>query len=191
MIDVAITVIADRLNQFLKNEFDLQHEEVVVVSNILELNGTQCECVDSKLAVFIVNIEREASPCQYEFKKISNVRPIHYPPLHINLYLMFASCFSGKNYPEALKFISNTISFFQKNPVFDHQNTPELDEKIEKLTLAIENISLSDLSNLWGVLSGKYMPSVLYKVRMLTFDSVDIKESVFGVRNADVSAEKR
>ena len=104
---------------------------------------------------------------------------------------MFASCFSGKNYPEALKFISNTISFFQKNPVFDHQNTPELDEKIEKLTLAIENISLNDLSSLWGVLCGKYMPSVLYKVRMLTFDAVDIKESVFGVRNADVSTEKR
>jgi hypothetical protein len=55
--------------------------------------------------------------------------------------------------------------------VFDHQNTPELDSRIDKLMLDIENLGISDLSNLWGILGGKYMPSVLYRMRMVAIDS--------------------
>ena len=78
------------------------------------------------------------------------------------------------NYLEVLKFISNTISFFQRQPLFDHQNTPGLDKRIDQLTMNIENLTMRDLSTLWGVLSGKYLPSVLYKVRMVAFDSGDV-----------------
>jgi hypothetical protein len=191
MIFAAITSITDKLNQFLANEFGL-YEDLVVVSNILDANGVKYDFADNKIAAFLVNIEREASSCQHHFKNMSASRlPAQHPPLHVNLYIMFAACFGGQNYPEALKFISATISFFQKNPVFDHQNTPDLDSRVEKLLLSIENLSFNDLSNLWGVLSGKYMPSVLYKVRMLTFDAGDIKGAAPVVLDADASAEKR
>jgi len=190
MLDVAIDAIVCRLNHYLRNEFDL-HEDAAIVSNILDLNGAQCFAVDSKVAVFIVNIEKETSPSHSVLKRTSNVDYAQHPPLHINLYLMFAACFSGKSYPEALKFISNTIAFFQKNPVFNHINTPEMDERIEKLIMSMENISLNDLSSLWSVLSGKYMPSVLYKVRMITFDASDIKMSIPVLRDAKASVERR
>lgn len=190
MIDIAIDAIVCRLNQFFKNEFDL-HEDAAVVSNILDLNGAQCVDIDSKVAVFVVNIEKETSPSPYLFKKMSDIDYTQNPPLHINLYIMFAACFSGKSYPEALKFISSTISFFQRNHVFNHINTPEMDEKIEKLIISMENISINDLSSLWGVLSGKYMPSVLYKVRMITFDAIDIKGESHVLRDADASVERR
>jgi hypothetical protein len=191
MIRAAITSITDRLNQFFTNEFDL-HEDLVVVSNIADLNGTKCDFADNKIAAFLVNIEKEMSSCQHQLKNKNEARsPVHHPALHINLYVMFTACFGGKNYPEALKFISGIIAFFQRNPVFDHQNTPDLDSGVEKLVVSMENLSFSDLSNLWGVLSGKYVPSALYKVRMLTFDAVDIKGAAPVVRDADISAEKR
>jgi len=82
--------------------------------------------------------------------------------------------FTGNSYPEALKFLSSTISFFQKNYVIDHQTAPEMDSRIEKLILDIENLSIQDLSNLWGALGGKYLPSIMYRVRMVAFDAEDI-----------------
>ena len=96
-------------------------------------------------------------------------------PIHLNLYLMFASYFSGSNYQEGLKFLSKTINYFQGQSVFDHQNSPGLDRNIDKLVLDIQNLSIDELSNLWGILSGKYLPSVLYKVRMVSYDENAVK----------------
>jgi hypothetical protein len=192
MIDTSITVITDRLNQYLKNAFDLT-EDVVVVSNILEQDGSLAAHVDNKVVVFLVNIEKDTSAGnRYGQGALGALRNSSgYPPLKLNIYLMFAACFGGKNYPEALKFISNTIAFFQRSPVFDHQNTPELDDKIEKLVLDMENLPFRDLSSLWGVLSGKYLPSVLYKVRMLTFDADDVKAAIPALRDTDSSVQGR
>ena len=99
---------------------------------------------------------------------------------------MVAACFNGGNYPEALKLISHAVSYFQRQPYFDHQNSPDLDKRISKLALDIENLNVQDLSSLWGVLSGKYLPSVLYKVRMVSFDSGDVMNKLEPIRGATV-----
>ena len=172
MIDSTINHISTQLNQHLTRSYDL-HEDVVVVSNILEQDGTVSSHVNNKIVVSLVNIQKDSVPYQKPVAaaagaKSSIGRP---PPQFFNLYLMFASYFSGNNYQEGLKFISRTIRFFQGQPVFNRQNSPEMDSSIEKLILDIENLSINDLSNLWGVMSGKYLPSVLYRVRMAVYDS--------------------
>ena len=172
MIAAAISGIASQLNQSLRRTFKVG-EDLVVVSNLTEADGNLVSQVSNKLALFVVNIERDALP--YRPSALSHTGSgragISQAPVHLNLMLMFAATFSGTNYPEALKFISHTIAFFQSRPVLDHQNTPELDPRIDKLVLDIENLSISDLSNLWGILSGKYMPSVLYRMRMVAIDA--------------------
>ena len=172
MIAAAITGIAAQLNQSLRRTFKIG-EDLVIVSNLTEPDGNLVSQVPNKLALFLVNIEKDTLP--YRPSALSHAgmgrAGMSQAPVHLNLMLMFAATFSGTNYPEALKFISHTISFFQSRPVFDHQNTPELDQRIDKLMLEIENLSISDLSNLWGILSGKYMPSVLYRMRMVAIDS--------------------
>ena len=87
---------------------------------------------------------------------------------------MCAAHFGSSNYAEALKLVSATVAFFQGRPVLDHANTPELDARIDRLTLEIENLDGTALSNVWGLLGGKYLPSVLYKVRMVTLDVADV-----------------
>ena len=185
MIDSAITLITNQLNQYLTRSFDL-NEDIVAVSNILEQDGTVPPHVDNKLVAFLVNIERD---------EIAHRRPsngstvgadrsvVNYAPVYLNFYLMFAGNFGGSNYMESLKFISNTISYFQRCPVFDHQNAPDLDARIDKLVMDIQNLTITDLGNLWGILSGKYLPSVLYKVRMVAFDSGDVMTQVPTVRD--------
>ena len=176
MIDAAINHIAGQLNQYLKRTFDL-NEDIVVISNILEQDGNLASNVDNKLAMFLINVEKDATPfCSHQSTTVGLDRSVKsYPPIYLNLYLMVAGHFNGKNYPEALKFLSNTISFFQRRPVFDHENSPELDRRIDRLVLDIENLNIKDLSTLWSAITGKYLPSIIYKVRMVTFDSGDVR----------------
>ena len=188
MIDVAISHISGQLNQYLRRSFELT-EDIVVVSNILEQDGSTAPNVDNKLVVSLVNIEKETVPLPHRNGNyVSGDKAlVGYPSVNLNFYLMFAGNFSSSNYEEALKFVSNTVGFFQGNPVFDHQSTPDLDERIEQLTLNIENLSMHDLSNLWSILSSRYLPSILYKVRMVTFDSRDIRARVPRVTDTRLS----
>ena len=188
MIDSAISHIAYQLNQFLRRSFDLT-EDIVVISNILEQDGNVASHVDNKIVISLINIEKDT----FSHRQPNGSSPgvdrslIGYTPVYLNLYLMFAGNFSGNNYLESLKFISNTISFFQRRPVFDHQNTPDLDPRIDKLVLDIANLDIRDLSNLWSVLSSKYLPSILYKVRMVAFDSEDVMTQVPPILETDTS----
>lgn len=179
MINSAILHITNYLNQYLKRTFDL-NEDIVALSNIVEQDGTVATNVTNKLVVCLVNIEKDSTPGILPKRGMmtSDKAVMGYPPVHLNLYLMFAAHFSGNNYSEALKFLSHTVSFFQRNPVFDHQNTPDLDRRIYQLALDIENLNAKDLSSLWSILSGKYLPSILYKVRMLSFAADDIKAQI-------------
>jgi hypothetical protein len=176
MIDTAIIHIADQLNHYLKRVFDL-NEDVVAISNILEQDGTIAPNIENKLVLFLINVEKDTTPFRSPKGKTPGLdhAVTSYPPIYLNLYLMVAGHFNGNNYPEALKFLSNTVSFFQRNPVLDHSSTPGMDRRIEKLVLEIENLNIKDLSTLWSAITGKYLPSIIYKVRMVTIDSKDIR----------------
>lgn len=173
MIDAALGHIASQLNQALQRRFRIA-EDLVVLSNILEQDGAMATHIADKLVVSLVNIERETVTMRRAQHSGAEKAAVTNPPVCLNLSVMFAANFSGANYAEALKFISSTIGFFQSRPVIDHQNTPELDARIERLTLEIQNLGITELNNLWGILSGKYLPSILYKVRMLTLDAGEI-----------------
>ena len=95
---------------------------------------------------------------------------------------------SDKNYPEALKFISSVIEFFQGKSLFTHQNTPMLSENANRLTVQMVNMDLQQLSNLWGNIGAKYIPSVIYKIRMLTYNENMIQEEVPRVLGLDGEA---
>lgn len=174
MVNLAVQLLATQLNQYLRRIYNLS-EDVVVVSNLLEVDGSVAANVNNKLVIFLVNIEKDTIPFRQVNSHEAGQREVQSSmPLYFNLYLMMTANFTGNSYPEALKFLSSTISFFQKNHVMNHQTAPEMDARIEKLILDIENLSIQDLSNLWGALGGKYLPSIFYKVRMVAFDAEDI-----------------
>jgi len=176
MIDAAIGHIATELNQHIRRMFSLS-EDMVVLSNLLEQDGAVSVHANNKLVLLLVNIEKDTTPQQFVPPASPSAdRSIESsPPLYLNLYLMIAGNFSGSNYTEGLKFISAAVSFFQRQPVMDQSSTPAMDKRIVRLMLDVENMSMQDLSSMWGVLGGKYLPSVLYKVRMVTFDAGDIE----------------
>jgi len=168
LIQAAISHLANQLNSYLKRTNNLT-EDVVVVSSLVEADGSVGNHANNKLVFLLTNIEKDTTPQR------SNSRSLGFDgrgvvggqPLYLNLYVMLAANYSGSNYAEALKFISKAIGFFQIQPIFDRQSSPDLDPRIERLVLDIENLNIQDLSNLWGLLGGKYMPSVFYRIRMI------------------------
>jgi hypothetical protein len=176
MIDSTIIHVASSLNQYLRRKFDLS-EDIAVVSNIVDQDGSVIPDINNKIVIFLVNVEQETAPGLFSRIKSSSTANDagSYPPVHLNMYLMFSANFSGNNYTEALKFLSCVISYFQRNPVFFHHNSPDLGKEVDKLIFDIENLNIKDLSSLWTIINGKYMPSILYKVRMITYDAKDLK----------------
>ncbi|MFZ6658092.1 DUF4255 domain-containing protein [Undibacterium sp. TJN19] len=172
MINAAISHLASQLNQHFRNN-NHSVEDLVVVSNLVELDGSVAPNASNKLVLMLVNIEKDTLPYRTGNTQRGNDERllVHSTPLYLNLYLMMAANFGGGNYAEALKTISNAVNFFQKQAVFDQHNSPGLDTRIEKLILDIENLKIPDLNNLWSLLGGRYLPSVFYKVRMVTTDT--------------------
>lgn len=178
MIDAAIAQITGQLNDALKRAFPSGSEQRVVMCNLHGQDGTVATEAADKVVVFLVNVERESVPgggSPGGGLARNMVRP---EPVHLNLMVMVAANYGGKNYDQALKYLSSAVAFFQGRPVFNHQNTPDLDPRIDRLTMEIENLSVADLSNLWGVLSGKYLPSVLYRMRLLSIDAGQVSARV-------------
>ena len=114
----------------------------------------------------LVNIEEDRIVKQQEnFVRNENGVKYKSPKIYLNLYILFSV--NDSTYNEALKKLSFIIQFFQFKNVFDPVNNPGLDERIEKLIVDMCSLSFEQLNHLWGTQGGKYMPSVLYKVRQV------------------------
>lgn len=189
MIDSAVTQVAGQLNEFLKRHANVAYD-IVRTSNLVEPNGNAVTDTENKVVVFLVNVEKETLPFKATGGRTSGLSRFaeSSPSVHLNLSVMFAANFSGRHYPDALKFLSNTVSFFQRHPVFDRANTPDLDSRIDRLVMEIENLTPTDLSNLWGIISGSYVPSILYKMRMVTFDARDVISQTPPISATDAAA---
>lgn len=186
MIHHAMGDITRYLNGYLKGIFDLP-EDVAVISGIVGQDGAVEAQVHNKLVVSLVNIEKEQIPSTFTRHSSGDtgITSIGFPPLHLNVYVLISANYPGINYAEALKFISYTALFFQGNPVFTHEKMPDLNENLGKITMDIENLNLRDLSSLWSIVSGKYLPSILYKMRMIILDSRDISKRVLDMTAVD------
>jgi hypothetical protein len=166
MIYEAINHLVGELNQFFRRS-SIAAEDIVVLSNPVEPDGRTEPHVASKVIVFLAGIERDST----SGRGASSLARPDLPPACLNIYLMVAANYSGKNYGESLKYISDVIGFFQRHPVFDRQAYPAMDSGIEKLILDMENLDRRELNNIWGMFGGKYIPSVLYRIRMLPMDA--------------------
>lgn len=173
MIYEALSCITEEINEFFRSKLKI-NEEKIVLSGIVNQDGTVAIQGENKVLVTLINLEKEPAgkPVSGSSRSFSG----NNPALNINLYVLFSCYFSSTNYIEALRFLSFVIAFLQDKSTFTQSNTPRLDESIDKLTFEMESVTSEKLNNMWATLGGKYMPSVLYKVRMLTFDSLNVRE---------------
>jgi len=163
MIDSVLVSVVAELNEFLRLKFRLKDERAVI-TNVVAQDGSPALKDENRILVSLINIQEE--------KKVT---PKHLPssgpkPVYLNLFVLFSAAFNPRLNVEALKFISAVVAFFQSKPVFDPQNTVELDPGVEKVIFDIHNLTLQEQSNMWASVGAKCMPSVLYRIRMVVID---------------------
>ena len=139
-----------------------------------DASGTRPDSVYIPGIVTLVNIEEERNArCVNNYVKVNERIEYKNPKVFLNLFCLFAV--NHNSYETSLQYLSLIIQFFQYRNVINQKNTPPdnglvLDPKIDKLIFDMVSLNAEQINHLWAVLGGKYIPSVLYKVRMLTIE---------------------
>jgi len=183
MIYNALHSVVTQLNTFLKKRFR-QSEDKAILGTIMNEEGSVPESNRNKVLMTVVNLEQETT-MQYAqtFQRNSDQLSKLNDPYNFNLDILVTALFT--DYDEALKFLSQSVYFFQAHNVFTHSNTPKLSPKIQQLTFEVIKLSYGEAHNLWTALGAKYMPSVLFKMRMLSFQDSEGQDA-YEIRHPEV-----
>lgn len=169
MIHDAMSAIAGELNRFLQSKHNIT-EEKVVLSNLVNLDGTVAVQEPDKIVMTLANMEMDKTQSNiggYKQTPRGNFSK-NKPPINMNITVVFAAYFTSENYLEGLKFIASVIAFFQsRSGSFTPQNTPAINGLVERLQSELITLDSRELSNFWGIMGSKYLPSVIYKIRTL------------------------
>lgn len=174
MIDLTLKFLTDEINQYLASKPNLVMSDMSLVmgnaSRIFDTETTNIEIpMANKAVVSVVNVEEDRIVREQEnFRKTANGIVYQNPPVYLNLYVLFVM--NHKSYSTALRWLSYVIQFFQHQHVFTPLTHPSLDEGVRKLTAELYSMSFEQNNQLWSTLGGKYLPSVLYKIRQVTVD---------------------
>lgn len=196
--------------EFIKNELDAyivdreQDPAHYSIGNVVDLKpmstpGGAVNITDTThVTIMLAGVEeerREGKRPYYipsgdkEFLKLN-------PPVELDLFLLFAA--HNNHYETALRDISNVIAFFQSNIIFDDQRFPALNatvidqankpwQLIERLSFKLYSLSFEQQNNLWSMLGTKYLPSVVYKVNMLTVFDTRSKEVATAITEINIA----
>lgn len=167
MIYQTLAFVSDQLNAFLQQHFPSDTNRVVV-ADVAQSSASLTNGTENKIIVSLINIERDATatrtmPAQLrDSDKIATTNPT----LNLNLDVMIASRFDD-HYGDGLKLLSSVIGFFQARRQFTRQDTPSLPKGLDKLTVEWVDVTNQSAHNMWTAFGGRYLPSVVYKLRML------------------------
>ncbi len=169
MISKALSFIEDQTNLYLQGLSGPNTEKYAVLGNIAKIveGGEANEGEDSSgVIITLVNIEEDRISKNPNgiYRQVDKVIKSN-PKILLNLYVLFSSTLA---YTVALSRISNVIQCFQSNNFFTTASFPSLDPKIEKLHLELYTMNFEQVNHLWSTLGGKYLPSVLYKMKLVT-----------------------
>ena len=183
MINKSVQFLAEEINKYLNLKLpgaDINQPRLVVGNIALAAESTAAiPDVKNKAVLTLVNVEEDKVARQQEnFVKTSTTTVYKSPPLYINFYILFSM--NRNTYKDCLDYLSQIMTFFQYQNVFTPITHPSLDNSIQRLIVDIHNVSFEQANHLWSILGGKYLPSVMYKVRQVTLDeNAVISESGF------------
>ena len=183
MIDVSLQFIRDEINKFIQQKLNLiDSVKLDNISKVLEDSGAE-----KKIYLSLLNLEEDRlSRSPENFVKIDNKIIYKNPKLYLNLYCLFVT---NQNYEEGLKQLSLIFRFFQFRNVFTHENFPSMDSGLEKLVFELHSLNFEQLNQIWGVLGGKYYPSVLYKMRVITIDEMSTEAEGEPIKEIEISGK--
>ncbi|SKB72073.1 Pvc16 family protein [Dyadobacter psychrophilus] len=189
MISTALEFIKEELASylFLKDPDDYPLPgEITNVSGFFSPTGNSTIDLNKQIQITLVSLEEE---------RMDGIRPFFEQnpdksytqfsaPLQATMYVLFTA--TANDYAKSLRDLSNVVGFFQRFSVFDKDATdingdpryPDMNinvppdkpwRAIEKIIFKLHPLSFEQQNNLWASLGTKYLPHVVYQVRLLSF----------------------
>lgn len=169
MIHQVIQATLDRLNSYIGTA-----DPEVISGNISLIDAfheSVSQSLTDKVVASVVNIEQEETLRNIPFRRSYLDRDglpqavERQGEIHLNIYLLFGA--NKNNYATALLRISQVIAFFQRQFAFNPASMPELENLgLSKLVFELYSADFTMLNQIWSIMGGKYIPSVIYKMRM-------------------------
>jgi hypothetical protein len=183
MIDQALIFLRDELNAFILSRTNSAGVEVKL-SKIVNDTGKYA-FPDDSVALTVFNAEEDhifkAQVPEFSYIEGQHVR--REPELKLILHLLFSANFTV--YEESWKAIALILGFFQSHPILQAEEYPALPDKMGKLTIELESLSVEQLNQIWAYLGAKYLPSVAYRIRMVIIQeefASDIQKPITSVK---------
>ncbi|WP_343665091.1 DUF4255 domain-containing protein [Chryseobacterium mucoviscidosis] len=163
---------------------------IVELANIATLNdGDEFLSSKSSIILSIVNIEEDKILKNHTLYKnyipsSNTIAKYKNPTQNLILSLLFTSYnIKQSDYATGIEKLEVVIRYLQNNRIFYWQppnyNLLKNEPKgvYEKFIFEIVSLKIDQLNQMWSYLGSKYMPSVLYQVRMIPIQKEDNLES--------------
>ena len=176
--------------QILKEQLETYFDSVglgkiIVLDNIAlwESGSEDASRIDGKVVITLLRMDEETTLKNIPNYKIKDGKTEYRnPPVHLNLFVLIsANCDS---YDKSLRSISKTIQFFQGKKVFNAANTVYNRNNVSfdvfeqfRFILELYTPSFEELNNVWGILGGRQLPSVIYRIQLIQIEQDKILES--------------
>lgn len=168
MIDQALSLVTTRLNAHLVARYGVP-DDLVTLSPLSDAEGKPATNARNRLVIFLTNIAHDVTLRTSTSRGGGGVMQAN--PLHLDIYFMVASAYEADTYEEGLKLLSAALMYFQANPVITPQSAPEMPQGMKQLSIEISNLPSEEIGQLWGNLGGRYVPSVMFKMRSVIIDA--------------------
>jgi hypothetical protein len=196
MIHSALDFLTKTLNHHIKS-ISGSSDDHVYLTNISD--GQAIAIPSKSLGISLVSIEEERIFKEQRAAFVSAQGQVEYknPEIKINLFVMVTANFQNQDatnptqvYKEGLKQLGYVIGFFQANTVFTKDKYPsmvQIDPLLQKLAIEFYSYSFEQMYNFWSVLGTHYMPSVLYKIRLVTFQEQEVNAFAPAIEQISIS----
>ena len=169
--------------QILKEQLETYFDSVglgkiIVLDNIAlwESGSEDASRIDGKVVLTLLRMDEETTLKNIPNYKIKDGKTEYRnPPVHLNLFVLIsANC---ESYDKSLRSISKTIQFFQGKKVFNAANTVYNRNNVSfdvfeqfRFILELYTPSFEELNNVWGILGGRQLPSVIYRIQLIQIE---------------------
>lgn len=173
------------LKAYLQSYLERKIADDAPVVQLSAISKDGNEAQGGKVLITLVHLEEETSlkaQTNYEFYlKQAGARQdpaagkYRNPELNFNLYVLVSA--HNEQYETALVYLSRVLEAFQAESSFECMYKETGENKGNKLSLSVYQMTLEQNVNLWQALGSEMMPSVMYKVKMVTIQASDSSDA--------------
>lgn len=120
----------------------------------------------TRLAVVNIEEDRHARSPLPSIRAVADRTLITASPLPVTVTLLIATRLA--DYEQSLRCLSHIITFLGSHPIFHASESPRLPADLSPLALELMSLDFDRLAHVWTMLGAKHLPSVLYRMRLLS-----------------------